>query len=295
MNQKPKLHLLTLPIGNLSDISKRVDVILRESDGPFFVEDTRNLKKIFELLGVDKKEKSIFAFHDHDRGNASLVIEQLKRGKDVFYLSDAGSPIISDPGFSLIEMVLDHGYEVTTCPGVSSVTTALELSGLPPHPFLFHGFLVREEKKRRDFYLNCLEMTKKSLNRSMTHICFDSPHRVKKSLEVLQAFSSELQLSWDISVALCRELTKKFETVYRFKASEFHEYESQMNFKGECVLVFYMKAKRDEIIRDGASREIQELAQICLDKRGHPKSVSKLLSKILGESTKDIYQKLNQE
>lgn len=289
-----QIILVTLPIGNLQDITQRALEALKSS-GPFLAEDTRNLKKLFQLYDISIEGKTLLAYHDHDRSAIDKAMSFLKAGKDVYLVSDAGSPMISDPGYPLVMEALSCGFKMTTLPGASAVVSALELSGLPPHPFIFHGFSPRDDKKRERLFEECWEQTLAREQASLTHILYESPHRMDKTLKAL-AKSEKSYPDRVINVALARELTKKFETVYRFRALDYLDPESSLHeiiqIKGECVLVFHMSLTENaqrSVMASAEWKKVESMAKECLDSKGHPKNVSKLLAQILSIAPKEAY------
>lgn len=270
-----KLVLLTLPIGNPGDLTLRAQEILNK-DGVFLSEDTRVFKDFLKRNEFPLNGKEILSFHDHNQNEIHKYLDLIKKNIEVFIVSDAGSPIISDPAFPLVRSCLENNISLQTIPGVSSPLVALELSGLPPIPFHFHGFLPREKGKIKSFF--------DSLNsQNGTHLFFESPHRITSTLNILAEALPENE------VAVGRELTKTFESVYRFKASEFSTMNNE-NWveKGEFTIAIHV-AKRS---RSNSSKVIK-LAQDCLDKNGHQKALSKLLAEILELDQKDVYKGLS--
>ncbi len=269
-----KLILITLPIGNMEDLSARVRKALSGGEH-FFVEDTRVFKDRLKRADIVLEAKSLFAFHDQDRSKLNLVLDLLGKGEDVYLASDAGSPLISDPAFPLVKEVIQKGFEIETLPGPNSVVTALELSGLPPHPFHFHGFLPKEKEKRKTSFEDCSRI-------NGTHIFFESPHRVLDSAHIL----SETIPSADICLA--KELTKTYQTVHRFKAKEWEAVKEEVVAKGEFVLLFY-----SDTVAKTSSIKIKKLAEEVLQKPNN-KKLSKLLSELLDRNAKELYQTLGQ-
>lgn len=269
------LKLVTLPIGNLSDITQRALDTLK-NERLFLAEDTRNLRKLFDLYEIEQNHKEVDSFHDHSKEKIDHYIQKLKSGNSYVLVSDAGSPIISDPAFPLVRACIDAGIEIETCPGVSSVTTALELSGLPPQPFTFYGFLARDDSKKKEFF-NSLK------TQTGTFIVFEGPHRLEKTLKLLASILPESD------VAVCREITKKFETTYRFKAKDWQE--SEVKAVGEIVLLIHHQSSEKKINND----KLITLAEDYLYKKQTPKNLSKLLSELLGESSKEIYEKITRK
>ncbi len=270
------LILVSTPIGNISDLSPRVQAALEKTH--FVVaEDTRVYKELMKQLGLSFEKTQLHAFHDHNQNALSKPIEWLKEGHDVLMVSDAGSPLISDPAFPLVREVLSLGFQIETLPGPSAVLVALELSGLPPHPFTFHGFLPRESNKRKSFF----ESTKLL---SSTHIVFEAPHRILSSIDDL----CEVVAS-DTEVVIARELTKTFQTIHRFTADEWNAIKPEVVVKGEFVVLYHQKQKNNGHKTDAETRE---LAQKLLDKPS-TKQTAKLISKILELDTKVVYERLS--
>ncbi len=247
----------------------RLNVILAE--------DTRALLKLLSLIEVEASAKKISSFHDHNRESIARVVAELQTGQDVGIVSDAGSPVLSDPAYPLVQAVLAAGLEIETLPGVSSVVVALELSGLPPHPFSFTGFLPREREKKLELIERYLELG--------TLVCFESPHRIERTLEEI---AERMPM---VNVAIARELTKKFQSVHRFQAQNWQELKESVTIKGEFVLVLSNAGAHAKKSSGASSAKLQELAQSVLD-RPSAKSQAKLLSEILGIDTKEIYKLL---
>jgi 16S rRNA (cytidine1402-2'-O)-methyltransferase len=269
-----KLILLTLPIGNMDDLSQRVRQAL-SGEHTFFVEDTRVFKDRVVRAGIELKAKELHSFHDQDRSKTALAISLLESGVDIYMASDAGSPMISDPAFPLVNEVINKGFEVESYPGPNSVVTALELSGLPPHPFHFYGFLPKETEKKKKVFEAC-----SSLNG--THIFFESPHRVISTTDTI---FSELG---DIQVVLAKELTKTFQTIHRFNKKSWESNKEEVVEKGEFVFLFHIKDSLKV-----SSSKITKLALEVLEKPNN-KKLSKLLSELLGQRSKEIYSELEE-
>jgi 16S rRNA (cytidine1402-2'-O)-methyltransferase len=269
-----KIILLNTPIGNLGDLSPRVQEALRE--GQYFaVEDTRVFKDLLNHLGISVADKRIQSLHDQSDPRQLERLVELA-GREVLYVaSEAGSPIISDPAYPLVLAAYQAGLEIDSYSGVSSPIMALELSGLPPLPFQFHGFLPREESKRARAFSEAGQGT---------HIFFEAPTRIEKTLDELAKLDPELQ------VALVRELSKKFQQVLRFRSGEWPQIRSQLTIKGEFVLMFHRK----ESLNTGQG-ELKKMAQELLTEGATPKAVARLLSLILERPTKEIYAELNRQ
>ncbi|GAB4019476.1 MAG: 16S rRNA (cytidine(1402)-2'-O)-methyltransferase [Bdellovibrio sp.] len=270
------LILLTTPIGNLDDLTPRAKKII-EDERIFLAEDTRVFMSLCDHLNIDCSQKRVTSFNDHDQKSVSNFLKPLEEGQNVVVVSDAGSPIISDPAYPLVVEAYRMGHAVDSRPGVSSIVVALELSGLPIHPFTFHGFFPRDSKKQGEFITKVKQM-------GGTQVLFESPHRILESLDYLTEQIPKAQF------AISRELTKKFQETIRFSGSEWSGIRNDLVVKGEFVIVFYLEHEFAQIV----GSEILELANDVL-KRNDPKNLSKLLGNLLGKKSKDIYQELIQQ
>ncbi len=218
-----KLYIVATPIGNLEDISLRALRILKEAD---FVlcEDTR-VTKIF-LDKYEIKTPTISYFQHSKISKVNKIIDLLKSGKNLALVSDAGTPGISDPGNKLIEQVvgvLKNRVEIIPIPGASAVISALSISGLPTDKFVFYGFLPYKKGKEK--------ILKEIIGNKYTSVFYESTHRILKTLSKLQ------DLGLNKQVVICRELTKKFETVYRGNIEKVLEELEKGIKKGEFVVV----------------------------------------------------------
>ncbi|MBF0313318.1 MAG: 16S rRNA (cytidine(1402)-2'-O)-methyltransferase [Oligoflexia bacterium] len=286
MTSVGKLNLLSVPIGHLGDITIRAKEVLTSAT-LFAVEDSRVFKKLLMGLGISMEGKKIYSFHDHTpEKSISLFIDYLKRGEDLYLVSDAGSPVISDPAYPLIRRVLDSGFEIKTVPGVSSLITALELSGLPPFPMHFFGFFPRTKEKRK-------QVAKMLQEVSGTSIFFESPQRVRETMDELYD-----QLRVDgvkTKFVIARELTKKFESVYRFSGEEgeWNRVKDEIVYKGEFVVLIHRDNEGIGAVFEQNSGVVrEELTQIALrilQEGGKPKLIAELLSSILRRDKKEIY------
>jgi len=267
--------LVTVPIGNMEDITERAKNKLIEGK-IILSEDTRKLKVLLQNLGIEYKDKAIFAFHDHSsEREIEKSLQFLENGEDLILVSDAGSPVISDPGHKMTKALLAHGYDVAIAPGVSSVTAALELSALPPIPFQFHGFFPRDNKKRET-------LIKKIESHKGTHIFFESPKRVLETLGKLGPLMPEF------SFAVCREMTKTYESVYRFLGKEFNAQKDSIVEKGEFVILIHNGFDEKPI----KNLKAIELAKDYLEGKKSTKKLSKILAELLDADSKEVYKKL---
>ena len=208
-----KLNIVATPIGNMGDITYRAIDVLKEVD-VILCEDTRQTKKILERYEFENKLVSL-----HQHSSESKIESLLNKYDNIAYVSDAGTPGISDPGGKVVELAYANDFEVVTIPGPSAIAGALSISGLPTDKFLFLGFMPHKGKGK------IMEMIKES---KITTGFYESPHRIEKTLEQLKEYIADRQ------IVVCRELTKKFETVYRGSIENIQE---DLKVKGEFVVI----------------------------------------------------------
>ena len=212
------LYLISTPIGNLDDMTYRSVKVLEEVS-VIFSEDTRVTLNLLNYLGIKKK---LTPLHEHNEDTAKeKVLEYLKRGESVALVTDRGTRIISDPGFKTSEYIIKNGYNVVALPGATAFVPALITSGIAPQPFLFYGFLNSNDNKRQK------ELEDLSDNKC-TMIFYEAPHRIMKTLDLM------LDVFGDRNISISREITKKFESIYRGKISEV---KSIIPEKGEFVII----------------------------------------------------------
>jgi len=218
------LYVVATPIGNLEDITLRALRVLAEAD-VVAAEDTRHSRVLLARHGLDRP---LLALHEHnEEQQAPQLIERLRQGADIALVSDAGTPLLSDPGYRLVGLAADAGIEVVAVPGPSAVTAALSISALPTDRFVFEGFLPARPAARR-------KALAKLRAESRTLVFFESSHRIAESLaDLARAFGAERQ------AAVCREMTKQFETVLRGSLDELggRVTADPNQRKGEFVLV----------------------------------------------------------
>lgn len=269
------LILLTLPIGNLADLTDRGKAAL-ENGSCFICEDTRTLKTLLQHLGIDYSQKTFFSFHDHStESELKNLIKIIVSHSEVYLVSDAGNPVISDPGFPLVKRCLEEGIELKTVPGVSAILVALELSGLPPFPFYFYGFYSQDSGKQN-------ELQSKIASLKGTHLFFEGASRVEKTIsELAKVFP-------DKSLVVARELTKKFESIYRFKGHEWSSIKEYFVVKGEFVILIHNDEEKSL-----AKNDVYQLAEEIIREGAKPKKLAKLLSAILDRPTKEIYEEIS--
>ncbi|EAQ05087.1 hypothetical protein OB2597_07375 [Pseudooceanicola batsensis HTCC2597] len=229
----PGLTLVSVPIGTARDITLRALDVLREAD-VLAAEDTRSLRKLLDIHGIALGDRPLVAYHDHngDRVRPRLLAA-LEQGLSVAYASEAGTPMIADPGFDLARAAREAGHAVTAAPGVSAVVTALSLGGLPTDRFLFAGFLPSQAKARRDG-LRALEAVPATL------VFYESPRRLGRMLaDAAEALGGARE------AAVCRELTKRFEEIRRGSLEELAAAYADLAPKGEIVVLIGRKKAGD--------------------------------------------------
>ena len=217
-----RLLLISTPIGNLEDLSPRARRGLEEAD-LVLCEDTRHTGRLLKGLGLDKR---LMSLHEHnERSRVAGLVEMLEKGAVLALASDAGTPLISDPGYLLVREAVAAGIPVEHRPGPSAVIGALVVSGLPPYPFTFAGFPPRKRGRRRRFYNHLAEL-------DHTLVLFESPHRLLASLD-----DAEVMMG-NRPAAIARELTKMHEEVLHGRLSELREeLAGRPALKGEFTLV----------------------------------------------------------
>ena len=267
------LYLIATPIGNLGDISERAKQTLQNVD-LVACEDTRTSSNLFKLLGI--KVKATTAYHDH---NATTVypklIKKLQAGQNIALISDAGTPLISDPGYKLVHACREQNIPVTTIPGANAVLSALQLSGLPSNRFFFQGFLPPKAGAKQ-------KVLQELTNIPATLIIYETANRLIPTLTEI------LNIMGNRQMAVVREITKKFEeTKLDCVQNLIQYYTEQGEPKGELVLVI------------DATRSISPSEELDWPKLIHavrPKYTVKKASQILSEQTglskKEIYQKI---
>jgi len=257
------LFICGTPIGNLSDITLRVLQTLKEVD-LIAAEDTRHTQKLLNFYGIKKNSTSYFEHNKMEK--TTYLINLLKEGKKIALVSDAGMPGISDPGYILVNSAINENIKIIPIPGVSASLTALVVSGLVNHPFIFEGFLSRKKSDRRNY----LSVNKAE---SRTIVLYESPFRIKKTLLDI------LEIWGDRKIALARELTKKFEEIIRGKISEVLLLIDKKEIKGEITLVIQgNKNINHKKMNEYEDNELlKELLKLLIEK---------------GDSNKKIYEKI---
>ena len=269
-----KLFIVATPIGNLNDISYRAIETLKNVD-TVLAEDTRHSKKLFSHFEISTPLK---AFHEHnEREKTQAIISELSSGISMALISDAGTPLISDPGYLLVSHAKKEGIEVIPIPGPSAIITALSASGLASNSFSFFGFLPSKKIARIKYLQN-------RANLKATIIFYESPKRILATLtDMFEVFGSERK------VCLAKELTKSFETIITDKIPSLIEYLTTdiTHQKGEFVILISSADKIDEV---DAENQLRKILPILCAEMGTSKA-AKLAAKITGIDKKYCYKK----
>lgn len=274
-----KLFLCATPIGNLGDISQRALETLDQVD-LIAAEDTRNSIKLLNHFGI---KKPLTSYHEYNKvEKAAVLIEKMKAGSQIALITDAGTPAISDPGEVLVKMCQEAGIVVTSLPGPAACITALTLSGLSTRRFSFEGFLPVDKGEKKQVLEELSKETR-------TMILYEAPHHLKRTLKELYEAVGNRKLT------LCRELTKKFETIFPTTLQEAIAYYEENEPRGEYVLVLEGKSlleieeeKREVWQQMSISEHMSHYEQKGMDH----KSAMKQVAKDRGISKRDVYQYL---
>jgi 16S rRNA (cytidine1402-2'-O)-methyltransferase len=221
----PGLYIVATPIGSARDITLRALDILGAAD-VLAAEDTRSLRHLMGIHGVALGDRQVIAYHDHNGAQMRpRLLAHLAAGKSVAYASEAGTPLVADPGYALVRDARAAGHPVTAAPGPSAAITALSIAGLPTDRFLFAGFPPTTDSARRKFLAELAPV-------QATLVLYESPKRIDKLLASCRAVLGE-----DREVAVCRELTKRFEEVRRAPLGRIDDVLADMPRKGEIVVL----------------------------------------------------------
>ena len=274
------LYVVATPIGNLQDMTPRVVETLREVD-VIAAEDTRNSIKLLNHFEI---KTPMTSYHEYNKiEKAEQLVSQILSGKNIALITDAGTPAISDPGEVLVAKCQEAGVPVTSLPGCCACITALTLSGLPTRRFCFEGFLPAD-KKEKALVLDELKQE------TRTMVLYEAPHHLIKTLEELYAVLGNRRIT------LCRELTKKFETVLPTTLEEaLSRYETEEP-RGEYVLVIEGKSfeqKKAEAIKSWEEMSIEEHMAYYEEQGMDQKSAMKQVAKDRGVGKREIYSYLN--
>lgn len=276
------LYLCATPIGNLEDMTFRAVRVLKDAD-LIAAEDTRNSIKLLNHFDIHTPMTS---YHEHNKyEKGKRLVDRLLRGETIALITDAGTPGISDPGEELVKMCFDAGIHVTAVPGAAACVTALTISGLGTRRFVFEAFLPAD-KRERERVLDALKREQRTM------IIYEAPHRLVKTLNLLAQ-----TLGGDRMVSVCRELTKKHESVYRSTLSGAASYYAEHDPKGECVLVvegLSFEAIDREEKEKWASVSIEEHMEYYFSQGMDRKEAMKKTARDRGVQKREIYNYLEQ-
>lgn len=266
------LYLIGTPLGNLEDMTKRAASHLRELN-VLFAEDTREIKKLLMVLGIEAEHKKIFSYASHNMKDANeLALTKLEEGNDIGFVSDRGMPCISDPGSLLVQAAREKGHKVIPIPGPSSVVTALAASGISEREFVFLSFLPTTEKAKHDKLLLAQKM-------KMPCVFFESPNRVEETLKQLSTWFPTSRVFYG------REMTKMHETYEWLDLSHFEI--AQVMLKGEFVFVLDFK--------DVPEVDDSYLAEMVRLRLMSEKEWAKKIAEKTGEASSDVYNALQKQ
>jgi len=266
------LFIVATPIGNLEDVTLRAIEVLTNVD-LVAAEDTRRSKRLFDRYSIDTP---LVSLHEHNESQqSSVLVDRMLGGASIALISDAGTPLISDPGYRLVGLAADSGITICPIPGASAVTAALSVSALPTDRFVFEGFLPAKQSARRKRLTEIGSETR-------TLVFFESSHRIVDAVADLAEV-----LGSDRQAALCRELTKQFETVIRTTLGELavRVNEDAMQQKGEFVLV----VAGHELAADENLAAGLEMAQALLEHLPASQA-AKVAAKLTGASRRTLYE-----
>ncbi|MCQ2741083.1 MAG: 16S rRNA (cytidine(1402)-2'-O)-methyltransferase [Alphaproteobacteria bacterium] len=267
---KNGIYLVATPIGNKEDITFRAVEVLKNAE-VIACEDTRVTKKLFSLLDISTGHKTFISLHNYnEEETAQSVIDEALKGNVVAYVSDAGSPLISDPGYKLAKKCREQGVYVTTIPGACAAVCGLQLSGLPTNTFMFVGFIPNKDKARKDF----LEKYK---DVETTLVFYETANRLLKTLE------SAKQVFGNREIAVAREISKIYEECQNGTAEELIAHFTENPPKGEIVLMVAPPQKAKKV-------DYEEELKAELQKQSLKSAVKKIIEKY-DLNKNEVYQK----
>lgn len=275
---KGMLYLVPTPIGNLDDMTFRAIKVLKEAD-LIAAEDTRNTQKLLNYFEIDTKQIS---FHEHNtEARIGELVEMMKQGTVIAQVSDAGMPSISDPGKELVKACVENDINVVPLPGANAALTALIASGINPQPFYFFGFLPRKKQEQK-------AMLEQLQNYSETLIFYEAPHRLKKTVQALQAAFGDSR-----KITLGRELTKRYEEFIRGTMAEVVAWTNNNEIRGEFVIIIEGNAnpisEPDELTNQLSSLTVEEQVDFFVNQGNSVNGAIKEVAKFQGVKKQVIY------
>ena len=272
----PGLTLVATPIGNMGDLSPRALAALRAADA-VLCEDSRTTGAMLTRLGIAAR---LIPLHDHNEGSAlPRILDMLAKGQKLALVSDAGTPLVSDPGFRLARAAIAAGLPISAIPGPNAAVMALVLSGLPPEPFLFQGFLPPRSPARQAALGRLKALEQVGLAASL--VFYEAPHRLAESLaDVAMAFGAERP------AAVAREMTKRFEEVRRGSLGALGTHYASAEARGEiCIVVG--PAEAEAVVSDA---EVTAQLRAALDSGLSVKDAAEAVAKATGRKRRDVYR-----
>ena len=268
---KNGLYIIATPIGNLNDLSKRAILIIKEVD-LIICENPKHSIKLLNKLGIKKK---LIALHDYNEEIVIKKISKYQHNKKIGLLSDAGSPLISDPGFKLVRDYINKDIMITSIPGPSSLVTSLQMSGLPVNNFTFYGFASKNNKKRKD-------SIEQVIRNNITSVFFVSGKNLENFIHNINELCGVREIS------ICKELTKINEAIIRGTSKEIYKkiIENKLNLKGEFTVVIASSVKK---IKKSINNKIQNEISSLLKKFSLTETV-KIVHNLTDIPKKDVYQ-----
>lgn len=279
-NKVGKLYIVSTPIGNMQDMTFRAIEVLKSVD-LVAAEDTRRTRELLNHFDIDTK---ITSYHEHNKyDKAKDIVDMIKEGKDVAVVTDAGTPIVSDPGSVLVKFAVEENIEIIAVPGCCAAINALVLSGLDSDSFVFVGFLKDDNKKRKEQLENLKSETR-------TMVFYISPHDILKDLkQLIEVFGEERNAS------LSREMTKVHEETVRGTLKEIHKVFESRDIKGEFVLVVSGMDKdllKSSEVEKWMSISVEEHYQKYIDEGMSDKDAMKKVASDRNVDKREIYKEL---
>jgi len=273
-----KLFVVATPIGNLGDITHRAVQMLQSADW-IAAEDTRHTKQLLTALGIQNR---LISLHEHnERQRAEALLQKLVAGEQGVLVSDAGTPLINDPGYYLVKLLREHNIPVIPVPGVSAVITALSCAGLPTNRFTYEGFLPARNSKR----LECLNALEKE---TRTMVFYESPHRLTASITAMLAVFGP-----DREAVIGRELTKKFEQFVSGSLQEVVDYfvNNPDRVRGEFVVMVAGVEVSDDLAAE-ARVDADKMIHVMLAQQLPVKQISTMVAQLTSSKKNMIYQRV---
>ena len=275
MQEQGKLYIVSTPIGYLGDMTVRAVRTLEEADC-IAAEDTRHTAQLLSSLGIKNR---LISFHEHSRREkAQELVDMLLAGQNIALVTDAGTPIISDPGEKLTKLAAEHGIEILSVPGPCAAIAALTVSALDAGKFVFEGFLPKDKTRR--------QALAQAISHPYTTVLYESPHQLAKTLQELAA------LCPDRPMAVCKELTKLHETVFRGTAEQLLAESAAWDIRGEYILILAGAPQQKAEITD---QDILEAAKPLLAQGLRSKQVAQQVAVQLDVGKNRVYQLLMEQ